>query len=90
MQNFHLLVGISKTQDRSSLDCIFFLTFYLATAYYRLLPEVKLLKKVEGEAAVRLQQCFSPGVIELVDDPSGKLTNQRVQVELKLYPLSNY
>ena len=44
---------------------------YAATAFYRLLPEVKLLKNVEGEAAQRLQQCFSPGVIDLVKDPSG-------------------
>lgn len=45
----------------------------VATAYYRLLPEIKLLKEVEGEAAERLQDCFSKGVIQLVSDPkSGK------------------
>lgn len=41
----------------------------LATAYYRLLPEIKLLEEVEGEAAERLQDCFSKGVINLVKDP---------------------
>ena len=35
----------------------------VATASYRLLPEVKLLKPVTGEAAQRLQSCFSEGVI---------------------------
>ncbi|KAI9561590.1 hypothetical protein GHT06_012549 [Daphnia sinensis] len=43
----------------------------VATAFYRLLPQVKLLREVEGEAAERLQKCFSPGVIDLVDAPSG-------------------
>ncbi|TRY74694.1 hypothetical protein TCAL_06409 [Tigriopus californicus] len=37
----------------------------VATAYYRLLPEIKLNQEVSGEAAERLQKCFSPGVIEL-------------------------
>ena len=35
----------------------------VATASYRLLPEVKLLKPVIGDAAQRLQSCFSEGVI---------------------------
>lgn len=37
----------------------------VATAFYRLLPDIKLLKEVEGEAAERLQKCFSPGVISI-------------------------
>ncbi|RZC32598.1 DNA-directed RNA polymerases I and III subunit RPAC1 [Asbolus verrucosus] len=37
----------------------------VATAFYRLLPDIKLLSEVEGEAAVRLQKCFSPGVISI-------------------------
>lgn len=41
---------------------------YLATAYYRLLPQVQLLREVKGEEAVRLQKCFSPGVIDLVSE----------------------
>merc|ERR1712071_640542 len=44
----------------------------VATAFYRLLPEVTITKSVTGEAAERLQKCFSPGVIDLVDDESGK------------------
>jgi len=40
----------------------------VATAFYRLLPEVRLLKPVMGEAAERLQSCFSPGVIGLKKD----------------------
>lgn len=37
----------------------------MATASYRLLPEITLLEPVEGEKAERLQQCFLPGVIDL-------------------------
>lgn len=39
----------------------------VATASYRLLPEITLLEPVEGERAERLQQCFLPGVIDLED-----------------------
>jgi len=42
----------------------------VATAYYRLLPEIRLNHKVCGEAAERLQRCFSQGVIELVEEKS--------------------
>ena len=35
----------------------------VATASYRLLPEVKILKPIVGEAALRLKDCFSEGVI---------------------------
>ncbi|KAF2879472.1 hypothetical protein ILUMI_26696 [Ignelater luminosus] len=37
----------------------------VATAFYRLLPDIKLTREVEGEAAERLKKCFSPGVIGL-------------------------
>ena len=40
----------------------------VATAFYRLLPEIKLLKPVSGEAALRLQSCFSPDVIGIKKD----------------------
>ena len=35
----------------------------VATAFYRLLPEITLNRTVKGEQAERLQSCFSPGVI---------------------------
>ncbi|RXN21727.1 DNA-directed RNA polymerases I and III subunit RPAC1 [Labeo rohita] len=37
----------------------------VATASYRLLPEITLLQTIEGEQAERLKRCFSPGVIEI-------------------------
>lgn len=37
----------------------------VATASYRLLPEITLTEPVEGEKAERLKRCFSPGVIEV-------------------------
>ncbi|XP_041834989.1 DNA-directed RNA polymerases I and III subunit RPAC1 [Melanotaenia boesemani] len=39
----------------------------VATASYRLLPEISFLEPVEGEKAVRLKSCFSKGVIDLED-----------------------
>lgn len=37
----------------------------VATASYRLLPDITLLEPVEGDAAEELSRCFSPGVIEV-------------------------
>ncbi|XP_044746415.1 DNA-directed RNA polymerases I and III subunit RPAC1 [Coccinella septempunctata] len=37
----------------------------VVAAFYRLLPEIKIIKEVSGEAAERLQKCFAPGVIEV-------------------------
>jgi len=48
------------------------MVYFLATAYYRMLPEISLLKEVTGEAAVRLQKSFSPGVIGLKKTDSGE------------------
>lgn len=53
--------GIGKDHAKFSPVC---------TAWYRLLPEIRLTRNVEGEEAKLLQKCFSPGVIEI--DSSGK------------------
>ncbi|KAL3288750.1 hypothetical protein HHI36_003185 [Cryptolaemus montrouzieri] len=45
----------------------------VATAFYRLLPEIKIVREVEGEAAERLQKCFSPGVIGLKRENGKKI-----------------
>lgn len=37
----------------------------VATAFYRLLPDIRIVKPVEGEAAYRLQKCFSQGVVSI-------------------------
>ena len=42
----------------------FYLIFIIATASYRLLPEIKLLKPIEGKLAERLKRCFPKGVIK--------------------------
>ncbi|KAG4068149.1 hypothetical protein HA402_001574 [Bradysia odoriphaga] len=39
----------------------------VATAFYRLLPDVVLTRKVIGDDAKRLQSCFSPNVIGIDD-----------------------
>ncbi|KAK1171702.1 DNA-directed RNA polymerases I and III subunit RPAC1 isoform X1 [Acipenser oxyrinchus oxyrinchus] len=37
----------------------------VATASYRLLPEISLMQAVEGDLAEKLKRCFSKGVIEI-------------------------
>ncbi|KAG8221922.1 hypothetical protein J437_LFUL002481 [Ladona fulva] len=44
----------------------------VATAYYRILPEITLTREVEGEAADRLQSCFTPGVIKVSETKDGR------------------
>ncbi|XP_029799194.1 DNA-directed RNA polymerases I and III subunit RPAC1 isoform X2 [Suricata suricatta] len=58
----HCVKGIGKDHAKFSP---------VATASYRLLPDITLLEPVEGEAAEELRQCFSPGVIE-VQEVQGK------------------
>ncbi|XP_013386586.1 DNA-directed RNA polymerases I and III subunit RPAC1 [Lingula anatina] len=52
----HCVKGIGKDHAKFSP---------VATASYRLLPDITLTKPVVGEKAERLQKCFSPGVIEI-------------------------
>ncbi|XP_066282572.1 DNA-directed RNA polymerases I and III subunit RPAC1-like isoform X2 [Branchiostoma lanceolatum] len=40
----------------------------VATASYRLLPEIVLTEEVKGERADRLVRCFSPGVMEVTEE----------------------
>ena len=47
-----------------------------ATATYRLLPEITLTKPVTGKKATKLAKCFSPGVIEVVEE-EGKPERRR-------------
>ncbi|KAI3362916.1 hypothetical protein L3Q82_011513, partial [Scortum barcoo] len=58
----HCVKGIGKDHAKFSP---------VATASYRLLPEITLLEPVEGEKAERLKRCFSRGVIDL-EDVNGK------------------
>ena len=40
----------------------------VATASYRLLPEIRLLQPITGPDALKLQQCFPPGTIGIRND----------------------
>ncbi|ORZ00813.1 DNA-directed RNA polymerase [Syncephalastrum racemosum] len=40
----------------------------VSTASYRLLPEIRILEPITGDAAYRFQKCFSPGVIKVVKE----------------------
>uniref|UniRef100_A0A8C2TGM0 DNA-directed RNA polymerases I and III subunit RPAC1 n=2 Tax=Coturnix japonica TaxID=93934 RepID=A0A8C2TGM0_COTJA len=52
----HCVKGVGKDHAKFSP---------VATASYRLLPDITLLQPIEDEAAETLQKCFSPGVIEI-------------------------
>ncbi|XP_037544068.1 DNA-directed RNA polymerases I and III subunit RPAC1 isoform X2 [Nematolebias whitei] len=65
----HCVKGIAKDHAKFSP---------VATASYRLLPEITLLEPVEGEKAERLKRCFSRGVIDL-EDLHGKKSCQSGQ-----------
>ncbi|XP_071455296.1 DNA-directed RNA polymerases I and III subunit RPAC1 isoform X2 [Hetaerina americana] len=41
-------------------------------AFYRLLPEITLTREIEGELADKLQSCFTPGVIKVVETDDGR------------------
>ncbi|XP_065355743.1 DNA-directed RNA polymerases I and III subunit RPAC1 [Calliphora vicina] len=49
----------------------------VATAFYRLLPEIKLKREVKGKDAILLQKCFSPEVIGIDDDERAYVKNAR-------------
>ncbi|XP_028133704.1 DNA-directed RNA polymerases I and III subunit RPAC1 [Diabrotica virgifera virgifera] len=44
----------------------------VATAFYRLMPDIKLVREVTGDAAYKLQSCFSPGVIGIRNKKDGR------------------
>ncbi|XP_017470984.1 PREDICTED: DNA-directed RNA polymerases I and III subunit RPAC1 [Rhagoletis zephyria] len=49
----------------------------VATAFYRLLPEIKLNRRVEGKEAFLLQKCFSPGVIGIDENDCAYVKDAR-------------
>ena len=49
----------------------------VSTAYYRLLPEIKLNREVVGKEAFLLQKCFSPGVIGIDENDSAYVKDAR-------------
>lgn len=57
----------------------------VATASYRLLPEIKLIRRVKGEMADRLKNCFSPGVIEVVEKKPGDPNSREARVKNARY-----
>lgn len=45
----------------------------VATASYRLLPEIKILKPIIGQDAVKFQKCFPEGVVDIVEENGEKI-----------------
>ncbi|VDK56094.1 unnamed protein product, partial [Cylicostephanus goldi] len=62
--NCHAVKGIGRDHAKFSP---------VATASYRLLPTIRLLGEIRGEAAERLKESFSEGVIELVERDGEKV-----------------
>jgi len=50
----------------------------VGTASYRLLPEIILKRRIEGDEALKLKECFSKGVIELDDEGVAYVKDARV------------
>lgn len=50
---------------------------FVATASYRLLPEINLLESITGELAHKLQACFNEGVIGIRKNSSGRMSYSR-------------
>ncbi|XP_015520731.1 DNA-directed RNA polymerases I and III subunit RPAC1 [Neodiprion lecontei] len=72
----HAVKGIGKDHAKFSP---------VATATYRMLPEIKLTKPVKGEMAERLKGCFSPGVIEIVRDKKNGPDDREARVKNARY-----
>ncbi|KAG9292857.1 hypothetical protein G9A89_016219 [Geosiphon pyriformis] len=60
----HCVKGIGKEHAKWSP---------VATASYRLLPEIILKKEIKGELAEKFAACFAPGVVEIVEDNGEKV-----------------
>lgn len=66
------------------LDLILYI-FFLATASYRLLPDIQIIKPVKGEMADRLKNCFSIGVIEVIENKPGDPDSREARVKNPRY-----
>ncbi|CAL1542561.1 unnamed protein product [Lymnaea stagnalis] len=69
----HCVKGIGKDHAKFSP---------VATASYRLLPEIRLLRRFYDDEAEKLQKCFSPGVIDLVETSDGRKVAKVVNARL--------
>lgn len=67
MDKYHILELQIVQNKLSYLSVLHNKKNCLATASYRLLPAIQLTKSVRDEDADLLQSCFSPGVIEVVE-----------------------
>ncbi|KAK0210476.1 DNA-directed RNA polymerase [Desarmillaria ectypa] len=81
--DLHAVKGVGKDHAKFSP---------VATASYRILPHIKILKPIPPQLAEKLQQCFAPGVIrvdpvskEVSVDPEG-VRNDTVSREVLRHP----
>lgn len=56
----------------------------IATASYRLLPEITLTRPVTGKKAVKLAKCFSSGVIEVSEEEGEWSSKQAHLLRLRI------
>lgn len=72
----HAVKGIGKDHAKFSP---------VATASYRLLPDIQIIKPVKGEMADRLKNCFSIGVIEVIENKPGDPDSREARVKNPRY-----
>lgn len=70
MQNSLQLVCINNVKKYYAL---YNSIYFTATASYRLLPDIQITEPITGKLAEKFQDCFSPGVIELMKNSRGEL-----------------
>lgn len=59
----------------------------VATAFYRLLPDIRLEKAVGGDSAKKLQECFSKGVISINKKGFAEVKNSRIDTCSRNYQM---
>lgn len=64
----HCILGVGEDHAKFSP---------VATASYRLMPVIDILKPIEGKDAKKFQKCFPPGVIELDDEGAAYVKDSR-------------
>lgn len=70
-----LIIGVPQLRFLQQLEqakvTFFLIDLFTATASYRLLPEITIIKPCEDKLADKLVECFSDGVIKVTEDENG-------------------
>ena len=64
---------VGKFAKMRSIAFFQYLTHDSATATYRLMPDIKILKPIEGSDAEKFAKCFPAGVVKVVEENGKKI-----------------